>query len=92
MAKQDMIESATERYLRQQGYICVQTYYPWGRTPAYRNQQGDYRFINQGRVLDVSAMYQALCDTWRPGSGSAEYEYCANGSLRRDFVAMGMQI
>ena len=78
--------------LRAQGFWMYREHFKWGRTPAFRNDAGQFRFIlagpfnYSGRVVTPRELLADLLANWRPAARS-EADYAAF-HMRHELEAM----
>ena len=58
--------ASVEEQLEQQGFYHIKDYQKWGRCPTYKNDKGEIRFVDQGKILDPQQMLELLKTTWQP--------------------------
>lgn len=78
--------SAVEQELKAQGFWCYRGHFRWGKTPAYRNEAGQYRFVEAGRALPPWQMLQVLLNDWIPQRSDDVLFY--EWSMANEFNAM----
>lgn len=80
-----MTQHEREMAMQADGYIYIQEYFPWGKTPLWR-QGTAHRFLDQGDILTPRELYQRLNATWRP-TAREDIDYAASGKMRLAILA-----
>ena len=78
--------------LKSQGFWMYREHFMWGRTPAFKNDAGQFRFIiagpfnYSGRVVTPRELLADLLSNWRPAA-RPESDYAAF-RMRHELEAM----
>ena len=81
-------DEVLDAHMKAQGLFYYREYFPWGKTPAFRNDAKTvYRFFDHGDILTPTELLQILLDTWRP-AGLDEATYAAY-RMRHDLESLG---
>lgn len=61
MNEQEIID-----FLKAKGYNLFREEFPWGRTLAFRNSQGEELYISNGILVDERQLVNDVIENWRP--------------------------